>query len=216
SGALDVPRGTGAQRVAGGGQPGEVGHGGAGGEAAAGGGREREYGQGPPEPDLLEGGGHRGGDAEARVLVPGAGQPVRGEGGRERAAVDEAEVASAGVHNRGRRADFVEQRHHRAGIARSLRQRPAEIPEALDRCRRGRHAPPAEGVEIAGGTLSGGAQQVVHGGRLLGWRGVGGRYDGSSRRAGAGKEPIPGLACAYSKSSTSPTTHGTPAVAPLA
>ena len=50
--------------------------------------------------DLLRDRRRRAGDVQARVLVPGRGQPVGGEGRRDGAADDEAEVARAGDRDR--------------------------------------------------------------------------------------------------------------------
>src|SRR6185436_1430739 len=161
---LDVPPLALEQRVARGGQPGEVGHGGAGDEASARGGRQPERVDDPPDADLFESGAHRGGRARARILIPGAGEPVRGQGGRKGAPVHEAEVAASGVHHRGRRGDLVEERHDGGRIGRAVRQRSAQLLEPRDGGRRGGDAAAREALEVAGGAVSGLAQEVVHGG----------------------------------------------------
>jgi hypothetical protein len=48
----------------------------------------------PPGRNLLDDRGTRAGGDEARILVPGRGEPVGGERSRQRAADDEAEVAA--------------------------------------------------------------------------------------------------------------------------
>ena len=161
---LDVPPLASQQRVARGGQAGEVGHGAPGHEASARGGRKPEHVPDPLDADLLQRRAHRGGDARARVLIPGAREPVRGQGGREGAPVHEAEVAASGVHDRGRRGDLVEQRHDGGRIGRAVGQRAAQLLEPRDGRRRGRHAAAREALEVAGGAVSGVAQEVVHGG----------------------------------------------------
>ena len=106
---LDVPADAFEDGVAGSGEGAEVGHGGAGNERAGGGGREGEHIEEPAESNLLDDGGGGGGTVECAVLIPSAGEPVGGEGGRERAADDKAKKTRAGHRGGGGRADLVEE-----------------------------------------------------------------------------------------------------------
>ncbi len=81
--------------VAGGGQGREVGHRGAGHEPDARAGGQAEQLDQPAAGDLLGDRGRRREDVQAGVLVPGRGQPVGAERGRQAAADHEAEVARA-------------------------------------------------------------------------------------------------------------------------
>ena len=68
---------------------------------------------------------------ERAVLIPGRGQPVRGDGHRQRTAVDEAEVAAAGHRDRGRRAepvDLIEDVDAGRGRGRAARRRSRPAP----------------------------------------------------------------------------------------
>ncbi len=99
--------------------------------------RQPEDVEDPAGGDLLDDGGRGAHRRQPRVLVPGRGQPVRGEGGRRRAADDEAEVPAAA-----RRHDPGIGRPRQGGddlsrVTGDLGQRPAQ--------RR------AQGVEVRGG-----------------------------------------------------------------
>src|SRR3546814_15377039 len=71
--------------------------------------------------------GHRRGTDEAEaVLVPGRGKILRGDGGGQRAAGHEAEVAATGTGNGSRRAVVVEKGEDFGRTARPARQRTVE------------------------------------------------------------------------------------------
>ena len=99
---LDVPAGPLENGVTTGGDPGEVRHRAACGEPEAGILRQAERLEHPAPGDLLR---HRGGgaaDVQARDLIPGAGQPVRPERGRQRPTDHEAEVARTAQRDQSR------------------------------------------------------------------------------------------------------------------
>jgi hypothetical protein len=93
---LDIPAEAGEHGVTGGGEAGDVGHLAAGDEGEAGGGGEVEDVFEPGAGDLFDDGGGGAYGVERGVLVPGGGEPIDGESGRERASVDPAKEASAG------------------------------------------------------------------------------------------------------------------------
>ncbi len=94
---LDVPPLRFEERVARSGEPGEIRHGRVRDEANLGLGGDAEHVGDPAPADLLEMGRDRGSDLEHGVLIPGGGEHVGGECGRERAADDESEVPSSGA-----------------------------------------------------------------------------------------------------------------------
>ena len=109
----DVPAVPAQHLVAGRGQAGEVGHRPAGDEADRAARREPEQVEQPGLGELLDGGVRRGQDPQPGVLVPGAHQPVDREGGRVRAADDEAEEPAArhrGQPGLARRGELVDDR----------------------------------------------------------------------------------------------------------
>ena len=105
---VDVPAGARQHRVPGRGQRGEVGHRRADDERAAAVGREPQRVERPAQRRRLDRRRRRRHHVQRAVLIPGRGQPVRRDGHRQRAAVDEAEVAAARHRDRGRRAEAVE------------------------------------------------------------------------------------------------------------
>ena len=109
--------------------------------------------------------GHRGGRAghvEPRVLVPGRGEPVRREGGRQGAADHEAEVAAAANGDGARLGRGRELPHDLRGIERLLGQRPAERVAQLLRGHVREHRPLAEGLHVVGRKLCREPQQVTY------------------------------------------------------
>jgi hypothetical protein len=90
SARLDVPSDLREDMVARGGEAGRVGHLAAGGDGKRRAGRQAEQVGEPPAHDLLGHGGRGRSDVGEPVLVPRRGHPVGGQGGRERAAEDEA------------------------------------------------------------------------------------------------------------------------------
>src|SRR5690242_5912843 len=113
---LDVPAHFIQNGVARGKQRGEVRRRRAGDEASAGSRWQAERVYHPAKRDLFElGVNWRDGD-QPGVLVPGGGQPARRDGGRERAADDEAEETRASGRQGSRRANLVQQSEHSAWI----------------------------------------------------------------------------------------------------
>jgi len=82
--------------MAGGGQRGEIGDGGASHEGAATTGGQGQSIEQPAERNLFEDGGDRGSCEESGVLVPRGGQPVGRQRGGERATNHESEKARPG------------------------------------------------------------------------------------------------------------------------
>ena len=103
----------------------EVGHRGARHEADARPGGELEQLDEPAGRDLLRDGGGRRRDVEGRVLVPGGGQPVGAERGRQAAPDDEAEEARSGGRDEPGVGGGGESLDDRDGIGRTVGQRPA-------------------------------------------------------------------------------------------
>jgi hypothetical protein len=161
---VHVPAGGGEHRVPGGGQGREVGHRGAGHERAGAVGRQAERLQRPPQRHLLQRRGCRRHHMERAVLIPGRGQPVRGDGDRQRAAVDEAEVATARHRDRGRRAEAIELLKHLARVAPVLGQGPAEPGQRGDGGGLGGDAAIGERLAVAD-AASGGVEQQAGGGK---------------------------------------------------
>ena len=132
---LDVPPLRRQHRVARRRQGGEVRHRAAGNKAGAALRRQAENVQEPPPRYLLQ----RGVDGTDRrhpsVLVPGRGQPVGRQRRRQAAADDVAEEPAANSSGGRGRTDFIEQRHHRGGIARTFWDRFVELAEASKRIR---------------------------------------------------------------------------------
>src|SRR5260370_690181 len=64
--------------------------------------------------------------ADAGGVLPGGGEPVRAQGGRQRPAGAEAEVARAGAGDGGGRADLVELAQHLSGVGGRVGQRRVE------------------------------------------------------------------------------------------
>ncbi len=114
--ALEVPAGVAQDLCARGGEGGDVGHLCAGGEAAAAGGGQAENFKEPAEDDVFEIGGDRRKIEERGVLIPGDGDPVGGDGDRERAAEDAAEVASAGGGDGAGAAELLKQGEGFVGV----------------------------------------------------------------------------------------------------
>ncbi len=121
--------------VAGGGEAGEVGHRGAGGEPDRAFPRQAEQVEQPGPGDLLRRRVRRGHGTHHTVLVPGADQPVGGQGGRFGAADDEAEEAAAGKGGESRLARGGQQVDDLGGRGGAVGQLGAE--RAHDRVDRG-------------------------------------------------------------------------------
>ena len=100
------------------------------------------------------------------VLIPGGGQPVRRHRHRQRAAVDEAEVAAAGDGDRGRRAEPVELIEDVVGGAAVRRQRTAEPGQRGDGGGIGRDPAIAGGLAVAD-AAAGGVEQQGRRGKTL-------------------------------------------------
>src|SRR3546814_886721 len=109
--------------------------------------------------------GHRRGTDEAEaVLVPGRGKILRGDGGGQRAAGHEAEVAATGTGNGSRRAVVVEKGEDFGRTARPARQRTVErLGQAFDRAGPRSDVSSGQAFEIAGGPLRSLCQKLSHG-----------------------------------------------------
>ena len=163
---LDVPAGALEHRVARRGERREVRHVAPVTNAPRGSGGQAEHVEQPLERDLLE--VRRAGRRriEPGVLVPRAGQPVRRERRRQRAADHEAEEARAG-HRHRRRAI----RSRRAPRARAAASRDSSCSgtssaeQAANGVGLGRYAALGQAREIRGGAACGILEQRFHGGR---------------------------------------------------
>ena len=133
---LHVPARVAQHVVARGGERREVRHLAARDEAEGGVPRETEQLEQPVARDLLDDRRGRAADVQAGVLVPGRGQPVRGERGRDGAADHETEVASRRLGDDAGVGGGRQLRDHRARIGRLRRERRGERLAQLGR----RHA----------------------------------------------------------------------------
>jgi hypothetical protein len=123
--------------------------------------RQAEQLDEPLPRDLLDNRGGRAADVEAGVLVPGRGEPVGRERGRQRAADHEAEVAAAPHRDDsglGAGGQVVE---HLLRIERLLGQRPAERLSELLRGHVRKDGALAEALEVVGSEVGGSPQQVA-------------------------------------------------------
>ena len=167
---LDVPAGPREHGVAGRREPDHVRGRRSGREPAADVRRQTEDLAHPPAGDLLDHRGGRAGDVRERVLIPGAGQPVGGQRGRQRSADHEPEVARPGRRDEARVGAGQQRVDHRLRVLPAVRE--WSIPERLPKpVRRDRPAdrPFGHAVEVVDRAFGGMAQQVGgvgHGGRL--------------------------------------------------
>jgi hypothetical protein len=122
-------------------QAGEVRHGGAGHEADIGVRGEAEELQQPSGRTLLDGDGSGCCEAHAAVLIPRAGQPVRGQSGRQGPSDHPAEEAAGRHRHQPRLNRLSQQVHDRRRIGPVLGQRASEVvPQGVGRAGR-RHGP---------------------------------------------------------------------------
>ena len=114
----------------------------------------------PAQRRRLDRGRRRRHHVERAVLIPGRGQPVRRHGDRQRAAVDEAEVAAARHRDRGRRADAVDLVEDVAGLAAVVGQRAAEGGQRGEGGGVGSDATAGDGLAVADAAPGGVEQQA--------------------------------------------------------
>ena len=125
------------QRMAGGGQGGEVRHGSPGDHRAAGAFRQAKHLACPFERNLFQGDGRGRLHKKRCILIPGAHHPTGGERGGQTTAVHETEEAASGFGNGGRRSVLLEQIEHFFARAGTLRQQLAQNIESGHGCREG-------------------------------------------------------------------------------
>ncbi len=159
---LDVPVEAGEHGVAGCRERAEVGHRGPGDERARAALGQAEELAHPLQRDRLQQRGRRRRSVEGGVLIPGRGEPVRGQRRRQRPADHEAEEARSRRAHRGRRAELVEQGEHVARLARAVGERLAQRLEPHVRLRRRRDGALLDLRQIAGRAVSGACEQVLH------------------------------------------------------